>query len=507
MGIVAGVGFAMWYCIGVFASHSIRRVERIPEPSAAVRRRAWWSLITAVPVFVLATTILARYWQNEQLRLLDQPEISSLSALTIISMAFVVFVLLFLILRGARWVYRRIQLWIQRLTFLPPYAGTALALVTAAFIIVGTVTGLLERTAVVSLDSAYEIANNYVDPSYPQPASSLRSGSTESYVSWDGLGREGRRFMSRGPGARDIEAFTNVPAKEPIRVYAGLNNADGRQAQVALVVEELERTRAFDRKMMMVAIPTGSGWIEPETVAAFEYMHGGDTVVVSAQYSYLPSGLALIVDQGDATAMAKELLHAVESKMRSLSEDSRPKLVLYGLSLGSYGGQNDFTGEEDFRSRLDAGLFVGSPGFSEPMRAITRERDLGSREVEPIYNNEQVIKFVTDSEDIIEDTNPEYKIVYFHYATDPFVWFNGPLLYRQPDWMREAPGRAVSPHLRWFPLITFTQIAIDQMFALAMPGANGHDYADDTVPPMVAATKPDNWNADKSRALQALLAQ
>lgn len=506
MGIVAGLGFALWYCIGVFFSRGIRKWKLIKEPKNTLKRKAWIALAAFTPLFIIATSMLARHWQNVQRALLEKPPIENTGVLTIVFMAILLFALLVLLQRGLAWVYRRVRAWVAKLSFLPPHIGTVMAVVVATVLIIGILTGILRRTLVVAIDSSYAYSNNYIDPSYPQPASELRSGSAKSAAKWEDLGREGRRFVARGPSANDIEKFTGREAKQPIRVYAGLNNAKGREKQVQLAIKELERTGAFNRKELMVTVPTGSGWIEPETVAAFEYMHGGDTAVVSAQYSYLPSGFALFLDQGEATGMAKELLHAVEAKLSAIPEQMRPKLVVYGLSLGSFGAQEDFTGEEDFASRLDGGLFVGTPGFSEPWRTITRERDSGSPQIKPIYNNEKVIKFATDSADVINDSGKPYKIVYFQYATDPFVWFDAQLLYAKPDWMREQPGRGVSPDLHWFPLITFTQVAIDQAFSMAVPGDNGHDYAHDTVAAMAAATKPNDWSADKTRQLQSIIA-
>ena len=79
------------------------------------------------------------------------------------------------------------------------------------------------------------------------------------------------------------------------------------------------------------------------------------------------------------------------------------------------------------------------------------------------------------------------------------------MIYKQPDWTREEPGRGVSPHLRWFPVITFLQVAADQLFSMAMPGNNGHDYSHDTVAPLAAVTKPTDWSAAKSLELQHLI--
>ena len=45
--------------------------------------------------------------------------------------------------------------------------------------------------------------------------------------------------------------FSGEPAKEPIRVYVGLDSASTAQERAALAVQELERTGAFDRKLLV----------------------------------------------------------------------------------------------------------------------------------------------------------------------------------------------------------------------------------------------------------------
>lgn len=505
MGIVAGMSFAVLYGIGVAASYVVRRHKFISEPGPLTKKRAWITLASIAPFLIIITSLLARYWQNDQRALLDQPPIENTGTLVIVLIATVMFVFLLAIGRCLRWVYKKVQIQVNKLSFLPPYIGVTAAIILSVVIVITSLNGVLQRTAIVALDNIYSTKNNSFDPTFERPSSSLRSGSPDSAASWEGLGREGRRFVASGPTATEITEFNGKPAKEPIRAYAGIGNADDRETRVGLVISELERTKAFDRKVLAVVIPTGSGWIEAETIAALEYMHSGDTATVAAQYSSLPSALALLIDQGDATAMGRELLHAVENKLHTMPEASRPKLVVYGLSLGSFGGQSDFTGEGDFARRIDAGLFVGTPGFSEPWRTFTENRDAGSPQVEPIYQGASTIKFVTNSSDVLHDTNAKYKIIYFQYATDPIVWFDASLIYKQPDWTREEPGRGVSPHLRWFPVITFLQVAADQLFSMAMPGSNGHDYSHDTVAPLAAVTKPTDWSAAKSLKLQHLI--
>lgn len=502
MGLVAGVGFALGYLIGLTASHLIRHYHVLSELSPARKRTTWLTLLIATPLYIAAVSLIARYWQNDQRALLEQPQIDEIGALRIVLIAGIVFALFVLIQKSILALYRFIRQRTTRLWHLSATTNTLVAAVLAIIVVWGIVTGFVERVAVAAINTHFQRVNTDIDPYYRQPTSALRSGSAESAADWVHLGKDGRQFVASGPSAEKIRTFTGKPAKQPIRVYAGLDNADGRDAQINLVIRELERTGAFERKFLMVTVPTGSGWVEPETVAAFEYMHDGDTAIATAQYSYLPSGFSYLFDKTDTTDMGKRLFHAIDNKLRTLPEDERPELIAYGLSLGSYGMQSEFTGEADFASKIDGGLFVGTPGFSEPWRAITAERSADSPQIKPIYHDEKVIKFANDSSDLEDYRDHTYKVVYFQYATDPFVWWNASLLYAKPDWLREAPGRGVSPHFHWFPVITFLQVSADQAYALSISGNNGHHYSEDTVAALAAATRPSDWSDDKTAKLQ-----
>ena len=50
---------------------------------------------------------------------------------------------------------------------------------------------------------------------------------------------------------------------EPIRVYAGMpEEGQSLQSAADLVVEELHRTGAFERAVILIATSTGSGWVD-----------------------------------------------------------------------------------------------------------------------------------------------------------------------------------------------------------------------------------------------------
>jgi len=87
------------------------------------------------------------------------------------------------------------------------------------------------------------------------PTSPLRSGSPASR-----LGREGKDVVTDGPSAAMISDVMGKPAKEPIRVYAGLNAQRDYTAEARGVLAELIRTGAFHRKVLVIQNGIPAGW-------------------------------------------------------------------------------------------------------------------------------------------------------------------------------------------------------------------------------------------------------
>ena len=69
------------------------------------------------------------------------------------------------------------------------------------------------------------------------------------------------------------------------------------------------------------------------------------------------------------------------------------------------------------------------------------------------------------------------RVVYLQYPSDPIVFFSTSAFYREPDWMKPPRGADVSPQLRWYPIVTGLQLAVDMMIATTAPIGHGHVYA------------------------------
>lgn len=155
-------------------------------------------------------------------------------------------------------------------------------------------------------------------------------------IDWAAMGQPGRDFITSGPDAAAISAFTGKPALDPIRVYVGRADGETPEERAKLALAELKRLKAFERKVLVVTSPTGTGWMDPGSHDPVEYMHNGDIATVSAQYSYLQSPLALILETRTGLDQATALLEVVHSYWKTLPKDQRPRLYAHGLSLGAW---------------------------------------------------------------------------------------------------------------------------------------------------------------------------
>jgi uncharacterized membrane protein len=99
------------------------------------------------------------------------------------------------------------------------------------------------------------------------------------------------------------------------------------------------------------------------------------------------------------------------------------------------------------------------------------------------------------------------RFVYIQHPSDSMCFFSPELLYRQPDWLVGPRGPDVSPYLRWFPVVTFLQIAFDLPMATSVPVGYGHNDAPSShLDVWLAVSQPPGWSEEGTRRLNRLLA-
>jgi uncharacterized membrane protein len=328
------------------------------------------------------------------------------------------------------------------------------------------------------------------------PSEDFTTGSATSLISWEDLGRQGRRFVVSGPSQGAIEDLTGSAAMRPVRVYVGLGAAETPEERAMLAVEEMKRVGAFDRSLLVVAIPTGTGWIDEAAADTLEYLHRGDTVIVAQQFSYLTSYVSLFVEPDYSKASAKALFDAVYGHWRNLPADSRPRFYLQGLSLGSSGSEQSINLYTVLGDLIHGAVWSGPP-FSNPhWKTFTQGRHSESPFWLPKFADGSLVRF-TNQENALDISGAQWgpmRIVYLQYASDPITFFSTDLFFREPSWLIGTRGPDVSPDLEWVPIVTGLQVAFDMIGASALGPGLGHLYAaSHYIDAWVAVTEPDGW--------------
>jgi uncharacterized membrane protein len=503
-GLIAGITAAVGYGLGSIVAWFVRELtDRRPSP--ALRRRAWRVLAVLGTVLALVMLWLGYRWQADIHRLMGLGAPPAYQALGIV----VVAVLVFAALVGLARAVRRLTGWVWRLLdrVIPDRLARPLAVIGVTVLVILLLNGVLFQGLVGAANSTFSLKDGGTEEGAVRPTAPERSGSPASLVSWESLGLQGRNFVGRGPTPAQLQAFSGRPAREPVRVYAGLGSAGTTADRAALAVRDLERAGGFARKALVVVTTTGTGWVDPAASDSLEYEFNGDTAMVGMQYSYLPSWLSFLVDQAKARDAGRALFDAVYGVWAKLPLDRRPPLYVFGESLGTFGGEAAFSGLADIGNRTSGVLWAGPPNFNALWRGLVDDRAAGSPEWLPVYQDGRMVRFADAAPDLAHPTGPwdRPRLAYLQNASDPIVWWTPQLILGHPDWLRGTRGPDVSQDAFWIPFVTFWQVTADLVFAVNVPDGHGHHYAADYVNGWAAVTQPPGWTAADTDRLRQLI--
>jgi uncharacterized membrane protein len=507
-GINAAIGYGIGVVLGALLWRMLLRGRDWWPPSPRVLNAAKVSIVVVSMTACVLMVIPAAAWQRQVSAVMGIEGPSTLSYVRTLLVAVVTGgalvgvarVLIDAIRALARYLIRRWHVNSEVALFI----GTAIV----AVLIITLVNGVLIRGFIAGASAVFQPQNASTRPGIERPMQFERSGSPASFAGWDTLGYQGRIFVSTGPHAQELTELNGRPAKEPIRVYAGLATAETDEARVNVVLSELQRTRAFDRKLLVIVPTTGTGWVDPIAARAIESMYNGDTALVALQYSYLPSWISFLADEQRSMESGNQLVHAVQARWSAQPPEHRPKLALYGESLGSMSGQGAFNFLPDIdQMGFSSVLWVGPPNASPLWHALTVRRDPGTPEVEPRYDGGRTVRF-SNGQDVAAVAGPPWqgtRVMFLQHASDPIVWWSPNLVFDRPDWLREPPGADRTATMRWYPIITFWQVGFDMTNAAGMPAGHGHNYGNTVLDGWVAVAPPEGWTAfDTERIRRAL---
>jgi uncharacterized membrane protein len=291
------------------------------------------------------------------------------------------------------------------------------------------------------------------------------------------------------PADLSIATVMGEPARaHPVQVFVGLDSAPTPSERVDLAIAEMDRTDAWSRSLLMLVSPTGTGYVNYVAIAAAQYLTRGDVASVTMQYSRRPSPLSLGKVR-DAREQNRLLWLRIFQRVRAMSPDERPEVVLFGESLGAHTSQDVLLGWGTLGPQalgIDRALWIGTPGGSKWMREVTGAPRL---DVDPA-----LVAVVNDHEQLMalgDEARARVRYVLLSHDNDGVTKFGLDLLNRRPAWLgpdrplrEEVPGRSprgIPAGMRWRPVTTFFQTLIDMKNA-QVPGsfaAWAHDYRAD----------------------------
>lgn len=354
-----------------------------------------------------------------------------------------------------------------------------------------TLAGIV-RLAMHYADSHVEEGERRIEAAFDTaPGSTSVSGGPGSAVAFETLSKQGRRNVVTTLTADHIEAVMEEPAlATPIRVFVGLQSAPDEEARVALAMAELERTGAFERSLLMVISPTGTGYVNYVAVESTELMTLGDVASVTMQYSERPSVMSLH-RVWEGRRQNRMLIEAIHARLERVPADARPRVVLFGESLGAHTSQDAFL-HEGTRGLVDMGVdaavWIGTPygsGWKDQVLDVDDGDGDGMAGVDVDARLVGVFNDFGQVEALDTEARRALRFVMISHDDDAVTKFGPDLFLRQPPWLGDPAERAatVPRSERWSTPTTFLLTLVDMKnSAHVVAGqfeAKGHDYRAD----------------------------
>ena len=505
-GVVSGVTVVVGYGIGASAQ-ALWRYLGIPGLRGGWRTGVLVTLVGLGMWAALWNGWRLVGWQNELRDLMGMEPTSPMIWPVVLVVTMSIATLLLVVARAVRLLG---QLTVARLARrLPRRLAIVLGTGLVMALFWGVWTGVLVNGFFAGANAFFAPQDTTGSMSTDRPTAPERSGSPQSLAAWEDLGYYGRAFVREGPTVERLEEVSGPGAKQPIRVYAGLQNADTPQGRADLVLAELKRTGAFARAVLVVATTTGMGYLDRRATDPLEYMWTGDTAIAGVQYSYLPSWISLLADQEAVVDTSRTVFETVREHWATLPEDRRPALYLYGLSVGSMGVESVLGSVSIVNEPVDGALMVGPPFVNDLHGRLTEGRDAGSPASLPVYEHGRTVRFANDTSSLLRTTGTwgPTRVAYLQHASDPVVFFSSDLAFTRPQWLADGQrGPDVSPTMGWVPLVTMWQVLLDMPGAVGVPTGYGHLYsARANMDAWAAVTQPPRWTAERAEAVAGAL--
>lgn len=370
-----------------------------------------------------------------------------------------------------------------------PEDHRALGRITALGLSLGATYAALNRTSAFLTKGG-----GAVDPGMETPPDIPEiTGCPESGLEWLKQTREGARWLAAALRPSDINsAMGTQSAQQPIRVYGSLDVAEDPHERVAVLLREIDRTKALERSHFALFSPTGSGYVNYVATETFEFLTGGDCASAAIQYSVLPSSFS-IGDVSTGVDQTRMVIDGITARLLEIDPKRRPRFYLFGESLGSQVSEGMFEGTWTYGlpgAKVDHALWIGTPSATTWRKQLWGDRSI---EHAPQVGPDHIYlpRTIRDWIELPADQREQIRYLLLQNGDDPIPKFGSQLIWRKPDWL--GPHRPIGAprNTQWVPGATFLMTFIDMLNALTpTPGIfaqGGHDYRE-VLPQAISET-------------------
>jgi uncharacterized membrane protein len=210
----------------------------------------------------------------------------------------------------------------------------------------------------------------------------------------------------------------------------------------------------------------------------------------------------------DGRHVYRAFFAALRERLGRIPDGERPKVVLFGESLGSWASQDAFKdrGTDGLvETGIDRAIWIGTPYFSK-----WKERVLYDDRPDVDRSLVAVVSGIGEWNALPPDARDRARYVMVTHHNDGVALFGPPLAIQEPRWLADREERAaeVPPGMTWMPTTTFLQVLVDMKNSTNVTAGtfddNGHDYRGSLVA-MFHAVLGIDASAEQLAALERFL--
>ena len=444
-GVTSGACLAIGYGIGTMAERAARRAIHRPRGGPELRRHGPVASLALVLVVSIGGFLAWATWQDEARDLVGMAHLAWWEGPPMAFLSLVVGTVLIRISATlGTWIcaaHNRIR------GRLPGRLGLP-ATIVLAVTLVGLVGGqVVLRGFVVAANVIYEGLDQGTNPGIDQPTLETVSEAPDRSSHgkrWDSGVATSRRASPR------TSSSSNITGPMPtFAIRSGSSSAcgrpgpstSGRPSRCASWSAPAASTGASSR----YGCPVGrAGWTRTRLGRSSLSMPA--TPRSSPPSTRTACFFSLVIDSSQAIQAGAALFDAVHERWSALPDQDRPRLIVFGASLGAGGAERPFVGSDadasvaNFASRASGALIVGSLGWNPIFRQLTAEREPGSPAWEPIYASGEAVRFLTGRSRPDPDTGwGPSRVLYLQHPSDPVAYLSLDYLWSPLEWMDDPP--------------------------------------------------------------------